>query len=116
MRSNKFLQQMKNLLLSQQSLLTNEHKQPHDVDADGDEVDEIQALMIIGVQNKLSNRNNYKLNQINDALKKIDLKTYGLCEDCGEEIPEKRLLANPHFLTCVGCAEDREKEEKQKRR
>jgi DnaK suppressor protein len=43
------------------------------------------------------------------ALEKMDNNEYGLCDDCGDEIPEKRLSINPYFLTCVGCAEERER-------
>jgi RNA polymerase-binding transcription factor DksA len=35
------------------------------------------------------------------ALEKIKKGTYGRCEVCGEEIPEKRLEANPSARTCV---------------
>ncbi len=35
------------------------------------------------------------------ALDKIKKGTYGKCEICGEEIPEKRLEANPSARTCI---------------
>ena len=111
-----FLQKMKENLLSQKKGLANRSSQSVDIDTDGDETDEIQANMILEVVNQLSSRDNFRITRINDALKRIESKTYGICEDCGENIPEKRLTANPHFLTCVGCAEDRELEEKQRKR
>lgn len=33
---------------------------------------------------------------------------YGICEDCGENIPEKRLAAVPHATRCVGCQKSAE--------
>jgi DnaK suppressor protein len=30
--------------------------------------------------------------------------SYGVCERCGEAIPEERLEARPTARTCVGCA------------
>lgn len=30
-------------------------------------------------------------------------QAYGICEDCGEKIPEKRLMAVPHATKCVNC-------------
>lgn len=30
------------------------------------------------------------------------------CEDCGEEIPERRRLALPGSRTCVGCQSERD--------
>ncbi|MDO8552461.1 MAG: TraR/DksA C4-type zinc finger protein [bacterium] len=35
------------------------------------------------------------------ALEKIENNAYGVCEKCGEEIPLKRLRANPAARTCV---------------
>ncbi len=89
---------------------------PIEVDTDGDETDSIQGNMLIELNNQLSTRNAAKLGQIHSALSKIEDGTYGICEECGEQIPEKRLLINPYFVTCVSCAEDREAEEKQRRR
>lgn len=34
------------------------------------------------------------------------------CEDCGDLIPEKRLLVLPRTTTCVGCQEARERQGK----
>ena len=36
-----------------------------------------------------------KLRDVNLALEKIDKGTYGVCEECGKEIPRERLEANP---------------------
>lgn len=87
-----------------------------DIDTDGDEFDEIQGNLLIEMHNQLTTRNAQKLLQIEDALKRINENKYGLCEDCEEDIPEKRLLFNPYVATCVDCAENRELEEKQRKR
>ena len=107
---------MKETLLSEKKNITIRFSQPVDIDTEGDETDEIQANMILELANQLSFRDNNKITQINDALHKIEDNTYGLCEDCGDDIPEKRLMANPHFLTCVTCAEERELENKHRKR
>jgi DnaK suppressor protein len=60
------------------------------------------------LNSKLNARNKQTIISIEDALERIKNETYGMCKDCEEEIPEKRLLINPYFLTCVGCAESRE--------
>lgn len=111
-----FLQKMKNLLLEQRQELVKQVNQHVDVDTEGDETDEIQANILIDLNNQLSTRNSAKLNQIEAALKRIEEKTYGICQDCEDPIPEKRLLSNPYFQTCVSCAEEREAEEKQRKR
>lgn len=42
-----------------------------------------------------------RLTDINDALKKIDAGTYGICEVSGEKIEEARLEANPAARTSM---------------
>ncbi len=37
------------------------------------------------------------------ALEAIDAGTYGICVDCGSEIPEGRLRALPDSVRCVPC-------------
>jgi DnaK suppressor protein len=112
-----FLQKMKSLLLAEkQEILKKSTDQEVSVDTEGDETDEIQGNMLIELNNQLTSRNHAKLNQIDAALKRIEDKTYGICQDCEEKIPEKRLLMNPYFQTCVSCAEEREAEERQRKR
>lgn len=43
------------------------------------------------------------VNEIDFALEKITAGTYGLCEQCGQPIPEARLEALPHAALCVAC-------------
>lgn len=118
MFNKSFLNKMKENLLSQRQLLINnviENKNIH-IDIDGDEYDEAQGNLLIEMNNQLYVRNNDKLVKIDSALKQIDNDAYGICEDCGEQIPEKRLISNPYTPICVCCAEDREIEEKQRKR
>lgn len=41
-----------------------------------------------------------RLNEIKEALQKIDAGSYGKCAVCGESVDEKRLEANPAAKTC----------------
>ena len=41
--------------------------------------------------------------EIDDALKKLDRKTYGWCERCFQPIPKARLQALPFARLCVAC-------------
>lgn len=41
--------------------------------------------------------------EINDALRKIDRTIYGACERCHEAIPKARLRALPFARLCVAC-------------
>ena len=49
------------------------------------------------------------LNRIDEALKKIEEGTYGVCENCGKPISLKRLKAGPYAKLCIKCKEDEEK-------
>lgn len=43
------------------------------------------------------------LQDVLDALERIDKGTYGLCENCQKEIDIERLKANPAAKTCIKC-------------
>lgn len=45
-----------------------------------------------------------KLNEINNALKRIEKGDYGKCEKCAEPIREPRLNAVPAAQFCIFCA------------
>lgn len=45
------------------------------------------------------------LQQVDDALVRLDAGTYGVCVDCGRPIPDARLRARPFAVRCVPCAE-----------
>lgn len=111
--NKKVVERIKEELLKQRKELQSKSYN-HEIDMDGDETDEIQAKLIALVNNTISSRDKEKLQQINNALQKIDNKTFGKCEECGELISEKRLEFNPYFSMCVDCSEEREKENKRK--
>ena len=48
------------------------------------------------------------LEKIDHALKKLEEGTYGICEDCGNDISEQRLKALPFAVHCVECKQSRE--------
>jgi DnaK suppressor protein len=50
-----------------------------------------------------------KLQKIDAALRKLDEGTYGICEDCGEEISKERLRIVPFAIYCIEDQERREK-------
>ncbi len=51
-----------------------------------------------------------ELDNINEALLKLREGTYGMCEECGCDIPMKRLQAVPFALYCRDCQADIERE------
>lgn len=54
-----------------------------------------------GKDSALEENKEHTISLINDALDKIDLGTYGLCEKCKKEIPLERLEALPYAKYCV---------------
>lgn len=52
------------------------------------------------------------IDQIDEALERIDEGTYGECEECGVKIPKGRLRIRPFAKLCVECQEKVEREEK----
>ena len=58
----------------------------------------------------IANQQLKELNEIDDALKRIEKGTYGTCEMCDESIAIGRLRAKPFAKFCTPCREIHEKE------
>lgn len=48
------------------------------------------------------------LYELNDAIKRIEEGSYGICEACDKAIAKSRLKAVPHARLCVKCQEKQE--------
>ena len=48
-----------------------------------------------------------ELEQIKHALERIENNEYGICQECGDEIPYERLEAVPFTGYCKNCVEER---------
>lgn len=46
-----------------------------------------------------------KLQEVDDALARLDAGAYGICASCGRPIPAGRLEVRPFAEHCVACAE-----------
>ena len=77
----------------------------------GDIVDEANSVYEMQLISKLSEKEHQKLEEINEALQRMEEGTYGICVVCGRSIEEKRLLAIPEAKKCIKCkaAEERMK-------
>ncbi|MDD2688695.1 MAG: TraR/DksA family transcriptional regulator [Candidatus Omnitrophica bacterium] len=49
------------------------------------------------------------LYELDDALKKVEEGTFGICEECKSLISKSRLKAVPHARLCVKCQEKKER-------
>ncbi|GAA2574830.1 TraR/DksA family transcriptional regulator [Microbacterium binotii] len=48
-----------------------------------------------------------EIQEIDDALHRLEDGTFGVCASCGRDIPVGRLLVRPTATLCVPCAERR---------
>ena len=73
------------------------------VSAPGDVMDLAKSLVDAETHASLIDRAERQLAEIDYALIRLDDGEYGVCLDCGEEIPFERLKVIPSALYCVGC-------------
>ena len=57
----------------------------------------------------LASKDRKSLYELEDALKRIDDGTFGVCLDCGSIISKTRLKVVPQARLCVKCQEKRDK-------
>lgn len=77
-----------------------------------DEMDLASSEYLQSFTFRLRGREKSFLDKINKAIAKIDDGSFGVCEECGEEISVKRLEARPETTLCIRCKEDQERLEK----
>jgi len=56
----------------------------------------------------LCERDREVLVSVQEAIEKIERKTYGICEECEKPIEEKRLKALPWVKLCIVCQSRKE--------
>lgn len=59
----------------------------------------------------LASKEGRMLLEVDDALRRIQKKTYGKCTQCGKAINPKRLDAIPHASQCINCQANEEKDQ-----
>tara|TARA_B100000579_G_scaffold102899_1_gene81904 strand:+ start:67 stop:483 length:417 start_codon:yes stop_codon:yes gene_type:complete len=77
-----------------------------------DMVDQASSYTEKNVEMRAINRQIKLISKIDSALKRIQDGTYGFCEETGEPIGLKRLMARPVATLCITAQERHEKEEK----
>jgi DnaK suppressor protein len=77
-----------------------------------DEMDLASSEYLQSFTFRLRGREKSFLDKINKALERIDGGSFGICEECGDEISVKRLEARPETTLCIRCKEDQERAEK----
>ena len=61
---------------------------------------------------RIKDRESKLIVKIKGALDRLEEGIFGICEECGEEIPEKRLIARPVASLCIECKRKQEFAEK----
>ncbi len=111
--SKEFIKKMKTHLLSEKKRLEADladYITKHGNQADvafpeyGDHNGE-NAAEVMSYDNALAVKNTLEkeLRDINNALKRIEDGSYGICKYCHQPIAEKRLEARPTSSTCINC-------------
>ena len=77
-----------------------------------DIVDQASSYTEKNIEMRAINRQIKLISKIDKAIKKIEDGTYGFCEETGEPIGIKRLIARPIAILCIAAQEKHEKEEK----
>lgn len=106
----KLIQQKKEKLLDELGYLENEVMTTTSKDSSGDlsgysfhmadqgtDAEEREKAFL------LASREGRYIYHLNEALRRIDDGTYGVCAVCGKQISKERLEAVPHATKCIEC-------------
>ena len=76
-----------------------------------DSIDESMEEELFSTEMRLHDREKFLLGKINKQIVRLDADEIDVCEDCGEAISFRRLLARPVTTLCIECKEQSEREE-----
>ncbi|MDZ4677240.1 MAG: RNA polymerase-binding protein DksA [Oligoflexia bacterium] len=114
----KELERFKKLLLTQKAELLNNSRKllkeeaQHNQDDLADETDLAASEVHQNLTLRLRDRERLLIQKIESALGKIEVGSYGVCEECEEPIEPKRLEARPVATLCIACKEVEEHKER----
>src|SRR3954449_171445 len=83
----------------------------HERNIGRDSIDESMEEEIFSTEMRLHDREKFLLGKIAKQLVRLDTDEIDVCEDCGEKISFRRLLARPVTTLCIDCKEQSEREE-----
>jgi len=88
---------------------TNRNREAMAIESSSDELDQTQCANDRDYAMSTLQRNSDRLREVRDALRRMEVGTFGFCAACEEEINPRRLAAVPWACFCVVCqeAEDR---------
>jgi len=83
----------------------------HERNIGRDSIDESMEEELFSTEMRLHDREKFLLGKINKQFVRLEQGNIDVCEDCGESISFRRLLARPVTTLCIDCKEQSEKEE-----
>jgi DnaK suppressor protein len=83
----------------------------HERNIGRDSIDESMEEEIFSTEMRLHDREKFLLNKVNKQLLRLDSNEIDVCEECGEPISFRRLMARPVSTLCIDCKEQAEREE-----
>jgi DnaK suppressor protein len=83
----------------------------HERNIGRDSIDESMEEEIFSTEMRLHDREKYLLGKVDKQLARLKDNSIDVCEDCGEKIAFKRLMARPVTTLCIDCKEQNEREE-----
>ena len=117
MANRKQIEELKDILIKRRDLLShNIQGSRESIDSlknseCNDEYDYAEVSSDSFKEGIIANQQVKELKEIEDALKRIEKGTYGICEMCDESISIGRLRAKPFAKYCTPCREIHEQEQ-----
>lgn len=112
--NSKTQSQLKNELITKQSvlrsLLLSQNKQDLSMEEAKDVADRSDIVGAWAERERMEILWVQELKHIHTALHRIQQGTFGVCADCGEDIPVKRLRVRPDASLCLICQESNERD------
>ncbi|HBL56767.1 MAG TPA: TraR/DksA family transcriptional regulator [Deltaproteobacteria bacterium] len=108
------MEEIKRLLLEEKAALLTEIREKtgnnKKINSDiGDAIDSSVEEQERELDLLLQDREQSRLKGIENALQRVDSDDFGYCEECGEDISIKRLLAVPLTRMCINCQSNEER-------
>src|SRR5713226_9696005 len=91
----------------------NRNREGITIDRSADQLEEIQAASLRALAVSNLDREYNELRNVREAIRRIQEGSFGICQECDEDIHPKRLSAVPWAAFCIRCQEavDRNLEE-----
>jgi len=83
----------------------------HERNIGRDSIDESMEEEIFSTEMRLHDREKFLLGKVAKQLLRLEANEIDVCEECGETISFRRLMARPVTTLCIDCKEQSEREE-----